>query len=112
MSKLKPCPFCGSDIQDYPPTFYDEKFPRKSVLGYYVICAACGAQLTQINKFKNVGINWNTRSIEDALLARAEKAEAMVERMISLISYVIDDMPAYNADEWQVLVAEWERRND
>ena len=62
--KLKQCPFCGGT----------KICTEKSINLNY--CDNCSAE-------SNVE-HWNTRPIEDALQARAEKAEAMVERLIEL----------------------------
>lgn len=61
MSELKPCPFCGGEAE----LCYSE---------VDIFCRKCNVmQETEM---------WNTRPIEDALQARAEKAEEMVERLI------------------------------
>lgn len=59
MSELKPCPFCGGKAEQYVSLSYS--------IERSVGCTECGADA--------VGSDWNTRPIEDALLARAEAAE-------------------------------------
>ena len=65
MNTLKPCPFCGGT----------KICTEKSINLNY--CDNCSAE-------SNVE-HWNTRPIENALLARAEKAEAMVERLMRMV---------------------------
>lgn len=102
---IKACPFCGES-----PHIYAEKDQ--------VICSdeKCLMSLTWID----VEI-WNTRPIEDALQARAEKAEAMVERMIGCVDKAKGAVRSYFTlfraphvgsflDEWNTLVAEWKER--
>jgi hypothetical protein len=59
----------------------------------------------------------NTRPIEDALQARAEKAEAMVEKLIEAGSMLIETFQDYpdfeeypEVGKWDTLVAEWKER--
>lgn len=76
MSELKPCPFCGHEASE---SFLGEGF------------VACGSFNCQIGMTIFDPNSWNTRPIEDALLARAEKAEAVINGMypmwISAMSY-------------------------
>ena len=65
MSELKPCPFCGGT----------KICTEKGINLNY--CDNCSAE-------SNVE-HWNTRPIENALLARAEKAEKMVERLMRMV---------------------------
>jgi len=65
MDELKACPFCGSSNTTLD--YYEISCPQE--LGTIVVCNDCGASAKSI-------VDWNTRPIEDALLARAEKAEA------------------------------------
>lgn len=74
MSKLKPCPFCGAEVQDDER---GEKYPRKSPMGGWIIhCECCGASLSQFRKSGKGEISWNTRPIEDALNKRIAELEA------------------------------------
>lgn len=67
MSELKPCPFCGAEVQDDER---GEKYPRKSPMGGWIIhCECCGASLSQFRKSGRGEISWNNRPIEDALQA-------------------------------------------
>lgn len=59
MSELKACPFHNRTVEQ----------------------CSCYSDLYMRDK------DWNTRPIEDALLARAEKAEQMVEKLIKAIEY-------------------------
>jgi len=144
MDELKACPFCGSSNTTLD--YYEISGPQE--LGTIVVCNDCGASAKSI-------VDWNTRPIEDALrariaelerqldewndnqwikdmkaennamLARAEKAEAMVERLIEIgdwatIGMVISESysPSSNMrnlaedrrNEWKNLVKEWKER--
>ncbi len=73
MSELKACPFCGESkkiVYDY----YEISSPQE--LGTIVVCNNCGASCNPDD--------WNIRPIEDALLARAEQAEAIIRGMFPL----------------------------
>ena len=79
MSELKPCPFCGAEVQDDER---GEKYPRKSPMGGWIIhCECCGASLSQFRKSGKGEISWNTRPIEDALRLRIAELEAEIERL-------------------------------
>ncbi len=80
----KACPFCGSD--DIGITV-DDRY------GTACICATCGS----IGKFNDHPVrcqddvayeDWNTRPIEDALLARAEAAEARAKLVGATIARI------------------------
>ena len=74
MSELKPCPFCGSEVQDDER---GEKYPKKSPMGGWIIhCECCGASLSQFRKSGKDEISWNTRPIEDELRLRIAELEA------------------------------------
>jgi len=56
--KLKKCPFCGGEAQDYEVTDYPKEFSKR----YSVICNYCGAQITTIYQQRTQAIHvWNTR---------------------------------------------------
>ena len=77
MSELKPCPFCGAEVQDDER---GEKYPRKSPMGGWIIhCECCGASLSQFRKSGKGEISWNNRPIEDALNARIAELEGIVK---------------------------------
>jgi len=82
MSELKPCPFCGSEVQDDER---GEKYPKKSPMGGWIIhCECCGASLSQFRKSGKDEISWNTRPIEDVLNKRiAELNEALRIRLVA-----------------------------
>ena len=89
MINLKPCPFCGSEVQDDPHT--GEKYPRKSPMGGWIIhCECCGASLSQFRKSGKGEISWNTRPIEDVLTARIAELEAENKGYRMLIQDWID----------------------
>jgi len=67
MSELKPCPFCNN------------KFAFDYERGE-IRCVSCGA----VAPYSPNGELANTRPIEDALLARAEQAEAIIRGMFPL----------------------------
>lgn len=69
--KVKPCPFCGSEINE-------RKYPSKGPTGYgwKVMCECCSAQIQQFKKSDEGKIGyWNTRPIEDGLRARIAELE-------------------------------------
>ena len=76
MSELIPCPFCGGDSVTL------QSLGDHTRAG----CVDCGAEVTRpMGLYRNAMIEWNTRPIEDALQARAEKAEKMVERLMRMV---------------------------
>jgi predicted RNase H-like nuclease (RuvC/YqgF family) len=72
--EYKPCPFCGST---------EISTEMGLNLNY---CDKCSAEA-------NIE-HWNTRPLEDALLKRAERAEAMVERLIEERKQLIAQLAA------------------
>jgi len=83
MSELKPCPFCGSEVQDDER---GEKYPKKSPMGGWIIhCECCGASLSQFRKSGKDEISWNTRPIEDALTTRIAELEADNKKTFDLV---------------------------
>ena len=83
MSELKPCPFCGSEVQDDER---GEKYPKKSPMGGWIIhCECCGASLSQFRKSGKDEISWNTRPIEDALTTRIAELEADNKETFDLV---------------------------
>ena len=108
IDELKPCPFCGGEA----------RWVQVKTDVAIVFCAGCGATTAKHFDIRGCVESWNTRPIETALLARAEKAVAMVAKLIgaghkvailaSLNTQEDDDL--YSA--WSNLVSEWEHRND
>lgn len=90
---LKPCPFCGKKQSEWSPD-----------------CACGNPALDSMTKGA-----WNRRPIEDALRARAKKAEAMVERLLvagrDLLRVTDEDFPKVS-ERWIALVEEWEGKDD
>ena len=86
MSELKPCPFCGAEVQDDER---GEKYPRKSPMGGWIIhCECCGASLSQFRKSGKGEISWNTRPIEDELrkrIAELEEANEVLETAYGIL---------------------------
>ena len=115
-STLKPCPFCGikAEINDISKTIVDDR--------------VCGCWADNIFLTKE---DWNTRPVEDALRARAMKAEAdndvlraERDRAESMVAILIDAgkivLMAYSApyydhkapkEMFEALVNEWEQRS-
>jgi Lar family restriction alleviation protein len=61
--KLKPCPFCGSEVsQQINDAWYAD----------YIRCKECGAEM-KVNTGESVDVYWNTRPLEDALQKRIEE---------------------------------------
>lgn len=96
MNKLKPCPFCGGC-----------KIVSEEELNV-TFCNGCSAE-TDI-------FDWNTRPIEDDLRARAEKAEAMVARLIEAGNWLnamhedgvfVDELNAARTS-WKLAVSDWQ----
>jgi hypothetical protein len=65
--------------------------------------------------------DWEFRPIEDALLARAEKAEAMVERLIEAVEsgeriQIFPESDIKTLQEWyakvETIIAEWKEREE
>ena len=65
MSKLKPCPFCGKKRH-----LRFEPFEGSTDTG--IVVCICGASYTTIEQ----GADWNTRPIEDNLIARIAELKA------------------------------------
>lgn len=106
--KLKPCPFCGSD---------DVHIESKNLF-YWVECYQCGATGQEARlRDETVNVaqgeeratnNWNTRPIEDELRSRAEKAEAMIDKLVDAGNDLYTAMqPNCELAAWDKTVAEW-----
>ena len=87
MSDLKPCPFCGGDVQLY--NIDDDGLGGFSYY-YEVVCRHCGLSNKSIyadrDRVENAAIkHWNTRPIEDALRKEISQLQAdnisLVEQM-------------------------------
>jgi len=90
--ELRPCPFCGGT----------KICTEKGINLNY--CDNCSAE-------SNVE-HWNNRPIENALLARAEKAETMVKRLIELGDVINGDKDSVWTlrtikERWTIEVAKW-----
>lgn len=77
MSKLKPCPFCGSDdriilIPSDNSLMADYRSKDE------VYCRDCGANQYALGKLKAIK-KWNTRPVEDALRAENETLKAKLK---------------------------------
>ena len=74
--ELKPCPFCGHKGQG--PIMYDSEW-----------WVACGNQKCWIHDFKTseeeAAEAWNTRPVEDRLLAEVARLNVEVERLKRLV---------------------------
>lgn len=98
--ELKSCPVCGSENVT-------------SVAGF-VVCKNCNVSTTVGVTQEESNRLQNTRPLEDALRARAEKAEAMVESLIEAGDRIADNLEfidgtncSESLDEWDALVAGW-----
>ena len=106
MSEIKECPFCGSEDTVRLP--YNDRADVER-------CLNCNLSIVVPFGFTM----WNNRPIEDALRARAERAEQVVERLIVAIE-LGNDVPLIHEPEitsvqsWykkmHALVAEWKER--
>ena len=107
MSELKECPFCG---QQPKGTKYRE-FGKKTREYFLYHCPnkECPSYFTKPGSM--TAEDWNNRPIEDALCARAERAEQMVERLIGLGSTLIDATSVAvhpkECEEWFDATDEW-----
>ena len=105
MINLKPCPFCGAEVQDDER---GEKYPRKSPMGGWIIhCECCGASLSQFRKSGKGEISWNTRPIEDALQSRIAELEKDLSNKEIEYTDLWDDALAL-----QARIAELEEENE
>lgn len=89
--KLKPCPFCGQEAE--------ESFAG----GGNIACGNRDCQAGMLMLYPSV---WNTRPIEDALLAQLAARDALIERLIEAGKWGtvchLDKMA------WDELVSEWQ----
>lgn len=102
--ELKPCPVCGSE--------------NVTSAAGFVVCKNCNVSTAIGVTQEESNRLWNTRPLEDALRARAEKAEAMIDKLIDAGNdlymaglpdgYRIEDAPAGEWAAWDELVAEWQ----
>jgi len=72
--ELKPCPFCGGTAERYGRGCYD------TMDGVECTGEDCHAGLEDWSR-EDADAAWNTRPIEASLLARAEAAEAKLEKV-------------------------------
>ena len=92
----KPCPFCG-----HTPWLFRTDMVQ------------CANKDCFMHYDDDIDLaDWNTRPIEDALLARAEKAETMVKRLIGEIDKHISGDELTPVEAWYygklpALVTEW-----
>lgn len=124
---LKPCPFCGSE--DAYSVYLPDPYSRDQYA--WVNCKTCNASGGQFVQRvypddKSFSRNemelestklWNTRPIEDALQARAEKAEEMVEWLIELGDVINGDKDSVWTlrtvkERWTIEVAKWKEREE
>ena len=109
LNSLRPCPFCGAEA--IMPVFRNA-----SPAGYKVDVCTCSNDCEVIWDWKPIEA-WNNRPIEDTLRARAERAEAMVERLIEA-GHAMSNVAEWrytNLTElmaWDNLVAEWKEREE
>ena len=82
MSELKPCPFCGNEL----PVHYIAMQNRYVQL---ISCPFCNGTVS-CNKFlsdKDALTTWNTRPLEDVLLARIAECESALISMVQQFFY-------------------------
>lgn len=111
---LRPCPRCGGKAEQDDDAIF---------------CPTCDCYLILevYQDFEAAKSAWNYRPLEDALTARANRAEAevarlnrMVERLIEagnkLAESVADEWTfsdgKVHSDEWHDLVADWQSENE
>ena len=95
MSDWKPCPTCGDELLKKDIN----EFGRTRLA-----CLECGTG--------GDAEFWNDRPIEDALRERAERAEAMVEKLIErgLKLAFSTTYQTKEQSDWLALVTEWKAR--
>ena len=76
--ELKPCPFCGNKATVYIVTQNRLSFWR-------VQCAECSAVMQAMTR-ENAIVIWNTRPVEDTLLACIANARTIIERGVELMT--------------------------
>jgi hypothetical protein len=92
MSELIACPFCGNekgdDKNDAPHVCYTESNTQHQMAH----CERCGAKINAYT-YTVVAERWNTRPIEDALLARIAslEAEQIPDDALALITCWLND---------------------
>ena len=101
MDELKACPFCGSSNTTLD--YYEISCPQE--LGTIVVCNDCGASAKSI-------VDWNTRPIEDVLIAERDQAREMVDWLIAIGDLLLNQGGASEKvllaeDEWRKLVDAW-----
>ena len=83
-TKLKPCPFCGSEAE-----FNSDEF------GEGVCCKSCGATLHNglygEEGRKLASADWNTRTIENELPGKIGKLERENKRLREALEVIIDE---------------------
>jgi hypothetical protein len=111
MTELKPCPFCGSEAGRR----------EHCIFGEVVEFAYCPNENCSFRHRTASVTDWNTRPIEDAILARAEQLEAMVERLVEAIEsgaylQVSPDPDIEGIQNWyaktEAIIAEWKGREE
>ena len=110
MSKeLRPCPFCGEKVTlDY------RVMPNRK--HWFITCDCCGMMYQDtLSQRKYVKDGWNSRPIEDNLIARIAELESMVERLIELGDVINGDKDSVWTlqtikERWTIEVAKWKER--
>jgi len=72
-SYLKPCPFCGQVLADFPDFMvFETKKQKINPDKVAVHCIHCGATGPKAESYERAAMGWNDRMIEKALKGKDE----------------------------------------
>ena len=83
MSELKPCPCCNTNDWLYSqPQFFKVAEQHSTPIGWVTMCNKCGVKVEKYSKEECEEV-WNTRPIEDALLAEIDRLRKALEKIVN-----------------------------
>lgn len=74
--ELKDCPFCGEPAQEVELSFAGTYFNNTES---FIRCSSCSARTRTHTYLSDAIGEWNSRPIEDTLLAQIDRLEKMLE---------------------------------
>ena len=105
---LKPCPHCESENIHFERWLNEEDKSFKTF--YRAICHVCFYTPDYWDEdIKKAILYWNDRPLEDALLKRAQKAEAELEKWKGFAKDLADELTEANS---QLFSVSWEDANE